>query len=106
MRQIRISDEVWNAIAERGGFGETEDDVLRRVFDLPAADASVHSSPRRPQRRRTFATRRMHTPRVDDGQLVVEFQDGKPWNGPSQRARPIRGRRTPSSRPSLMLATT
>lgn len=34
MRTIRISEEVWNAIAERGKFGESEDDVLRRVFNI------------------------------------------------------------------------
>jgi len=35
MRTIEISDEVWQAIADRGKFGETEEDVLRRVFRLP-----------------------------------------------------------------------
>jgi len=35
MRTIRISEEVWQAIASRGKFGETEDDVLKRVFELP-----------------------------------------------------------------------
>jgi len=39
MRTVRISDEVWAKIAERGKFGETEDDVLRRVFKLPPAGA-------------------------------------------------------------------
>ena len=34
MRTVRISDEVWNAIAQRGKFGETPDDVLRRVFNI------------------------------------------------------------------------
>lgn len=29
-----VSDEVWNEIAKRGKFGETEDIVLRRVLDL------------------------------------------------------------------------
>lgn len=38
MRSIRVSEDVWAAIAERGKFGETEDDVLRRVFDLPPAN--------------------------------------------------------------------
>lgn len=33
-KKIKISDEVWAAIAERGKFGETEDTVLRRVFGL------------------------------------------------------------------------
>ena len=34
MKTIRISDEVWSAMAEVGKFGETPDDVLRRVFKL------------------------------------------------------------------------
>lgn len=34
MRKIKVSEEVWNEIATRGKFGETEDDVLRRVFNL------------------------------------------------------------------------
>ena len=36
MRNIRISEEVWQAIAKEGKFGETEEDVLRRVFKLPS----------------------------------------------------------------------
>jgi len=36
MYTITISEPVWQAIASRGKFGETEDDVLRRVFNLPA----------------------------------------------------------------------
>jgi hypothetical protein len=35
MRTIQVSAPVWEAIAERGRFGETEDDVLRRVFAIP-----------------------------------------------------------------------
>lgn len=69
MRTIRISDEVWEAIAARGNFGETPDDVLRRVF---------HLTPRNPNRRQ--ARRRMTT-RIDDGHLSVSFADGpeKTW---------------------------
>lgn len=36
MHTITISEPVWKAIASRGKFGETEDDVLRRMFKLPA----------------------------------------------------------------------
>ena len=36
MHTITISEPVWQAIASRGKFGETEDDVLRRVFNLAA----------------------------------------------------------------------
>ncbi len=37
MKKISISEEVWNEIAKRGNFGETEDTVLRRIFELPGA---------------------------------------------------------------------
>ncbi len=40
MRNIRISEEVWKEIANRGKFGETEDDVLRRVFGIEGYNAS------------------------------------------------------------------
>ena len=40
MPTIKVSDEVWEAIAERGKFGETEDDVLRRAFNLPPSPRS------------------------------------------------------------------
>lgn len=39
MRVIRISEEVWQAIAERGKFGETPNKVLERVFGLEKPEA-------------------------------------------------------------------
>lgn len=86
MRSIRISEEVWQAIASRGKFGETEDDVLRRVFELPpnSMHAGVqsttgigeHRSPRVPSApRRSFATQRM-TSFISQDQLHIEFQGG------------------------------
>lgn len=33
-KSIKISQEVWDEIAKRGSFGESEDTVLRRVFGL------------------------------------------------------------------------
>lgn len=71
MRTIRISDEVWNAIAQRGKFGETPDDVLRRVFAIDPVNKAT-------TRRRT-ATRRMSA-KVIDGKLSVAFA-----NGPEKR---------------------
>ena len=47
MRHIKLSEEVWQKIAERGQFGETEDDVLRRVFDLPQLAAEERHQRRR-----------------------------------------------------------
>ena len=83
MRTIRISDEVWLAIAHEGKFGETEDDVLRRVFEIPiksegspmtingrVQDRRNLSSPRR-----RFAEKRM-TPYIVGDKLHIEFEDG------------------------------
>jgi hypothetical protein len=89
MRSIRISEEVWQEVAARGRFGETEDDVLRRIFDLPnngthngrqassgsedQRTPSAQSSPRiirAKKRLRSF---------VAEGQLHVGF-----YNGPTQ----------------------
>lgn len=69
MRTIRISDEVWNKIAEQGKFGETEDDVLRRVFKIPGKSEAG------PKKKR-FATDRM-TVKIQDNQLIISFVSGK-----------------------------
>lgn len=89
MRTIRVSDAVWNAIAERGKFGEVEDDVLRRVFDLPSRNEAERSpvlNGRRGRGRRRYATKRMSS-RVQNNQLVVEFvEDGiaQDWKLPDR----------------------
>ena len=93
MRTIRVSDEVWDEIAKRGKFGETEDDVLRRVFGLgnnvrgANAMLAAQSKPQRPtaRPRRRYATIRMHAG-VHRGQFVVSFEDGKEnrWPLPSR----------------------
>lgn len=79
MRSIRISDEVWDEIAKRGKFGETEDDALRRVFGLNG-DAEEHKPPttfaKSTRRRGHFATNRMHAG-VHNGHLVVSFESGE-----------------------------
>lgn len=36
-RSAMLSDAVWDEIAKHGNFGESEDDVLRRILDLPEA---------------------------------------------------------------------
>jgi len=79
MKMIRVSDEVWQAIAARGKFGETEDDVLRRVFGLGEAQVKVAAG-RRGRGNRRFATKRM-SQTVNNGRLIVEFDDGprKEW---------------------------
>jgi hypothetical protein len=60
MRRIEISDEVWLEIAQRGKFGETEDDVLARVFKIPRND-SEHREALGMSTRNSFATERMRT---------------------------------------------
>ncbi len=78
MRTIRITEEVWREIAARGVFGETEDDVLRRVFKLekaPMSEAALKSG-RRGRGDRRYATKRMSA-RTSNGQFIVEFvEDG------------------------------
>jgi negative regulator of replication initiation len=83
MRNIRISEEVWQAIAREGKFGETEEDVLRRAFKLPAISTHDHDQANSDRgrrlrvsgRRRSFATKRM-TSFINKNQLYIEFQDG------------------------------
>jgi hypothetical protein len=96
MRTIEVSNEVWQAIAARGKFGETEDDVLRRVFQLPARAEKTPLLPggngerpltRRPSSvpRRVRAGQRMSS-YIGNGQLHVSFADGasQSWPLPAQ----------------------
>jgi len=95
MRTIEISDEVWQAIAAQGKFGETEDDVLRHVFNLPTRTEQAwtpskgngeHPRTRRPSAvpRRSFATQRMSS-YINNGQLHVSFAGGasRSWSLPA-----------------------
>ncbi len=80
MRNIRISDEVWDAIAKEGKFRETEDDVLRRVFKIPKRTKQGKTS------RQRLATRPM-SEQIIGGKLVVLFKDdhtSKNWPLPQQ----------------------
>lgn len=38
IKRIAISDYLWDEIAKNGQFGESEDDVLRRMLGLPDAE--------------------------------------------------------------------
>lgn len=99
MRSINVSLQVWQAIADKGKFGESEDDVLRRVFGLPAltetraapspsnssegrALASVRSNP---GQRQSFATNRMSS-YISGNELRVAFASGpsNSWKLPSK----------------------
>lgn len=79
MKTIRISDEVWNAIAAQGKFGETEDDVLRRVFKIGtnagAPDGTATNVKQYGWKERR-ATDRM-TQTVEGNKLVLEFDGGE-----------------------------
>ncbi len=90
MRTIRVSEEVWQVIANHGKFGETEDDVLHRLLKLPPqvstetlSKPSDTSAGRLP--RRSFATQRLSS-NIDNNQLHVTFQDGaaRSWPLPSR----------------------
>jgi hypothetical protein len=84
MKTIRISNAVWAAIAERGKFGETEDDVLRRVFEIPSGvDNNRPTKSNDPQGR--GSPRHSVLPmssQVEGACLSVTFRDGhaKDWN--------------------------
>lgn len=87
VRMIRITDDVWRAIAARGMFGETEDDVLRRVFELeePAMKVRSIGPGRRGRGDKRYATKRMSAG-VSDKQFIVEFEDGarQQWSLPEK----------------------
>ena len=84
MKTVKISDEVWNEIAKKGKFGETEDDVLRRIFDLKVEAQKNLTPPARSSRQR-IATKRLSS-KVENGKLYVEFADGdsREWTLPSK----------------------
>lgn len=88
MKSISVSLPVWEAIASRGKFGETEDDVLRRVFGLsgstaePATKATpAHRESNGP--RRSFATDKLSS-YISGNELRVAFASGasKSWKLP------------------------
>ena len=79
MRTIRISSEVWEALAKVGRFGETPDQVLRRVFQVGDNSRTAGLQKRR------IATKRM-TREVNDGKFIVGFADGasRSWSLPEK----------------------
>jgi hypothetical protein len=80
MRKISISDEVYGAIATRGKFGETEDDVLRRVFEIAEDSAEPVPSSRRTFRRRVLSERTMSVriePSDGSNVLWIGFEGGQ-----------------------------
>ena len=92
MRKIEVSEEVWEAIAARGKFGEKEDDVLRRVFELSANSSSQTHHGRWSnqesivsEQRATYATKRQSS-YIEDNHLHVSFQGGPShsWSLPAR----------------------
>jgi len=79
MRTIRISTEVWDAIAKVGKFGETPDHVLRRVFKVEGKARSSGLQKRR------IATTKMSR-EVNGQEFTVRFADGtsKSWSLPKR----------------------
>lgn len=95
MKTIRLSDEVWNAIAAKGKFGETEDDVLRRVFEIKKSNQAVvvtaKPATRETQGNRTFGWKERRAEvkmyqTVEGNKLILEFETGQrnEWALPSK----------------------
>lgn len=77
MRTIRISEEVWQAIAGRGKFGETENDVLERIFEIQKEEPmQIQRRTDHVAKRNQFATIRMHA-EVRSNFLHVSFEHGR-----------------------------
>ena len=88
MKSISVSLPVWEAIASRGKFGETEDDVLRRVFGLSGKKAepgakTTNAAKSESGPRRSFATDKLSS-YISGNELRVEFASGpsKSWKLP------------------------
>jgi hypothetical protein len=92
-RTVSITDEVYAYIAERGRFGESTDDVLRRLFSInneatpteAPSGARVHQSS--PRARQRLADRRLSAT-VSDGFLRLAFAGGPEdkWQLPASDA--------------------
>ena len=79
MRTIRISEEVWNEIANRGIFGETPDIVLRRVFGVDKTSDDEQKIKRnvsmKNRRKAIYATDPL-TARVEGNTAIMSFASG------------------------------
>lgn len=98
-RTVTVSEEVYDYIAERGRFGESVDDVLRRIFSIDTDAPSVTGAAaaarrpgeptavRRSGSRQRLAQRRLSAS-VADGFLRLVFAAGpeERWRLPAQDA--------------------
>lgn len=66
-KTIRVDGDVYQQISIEGKFGETANDVLRRILQLKEAAP--------PKERRRLSARRMSS-KVENGALVVGFAEG------------------------------
>jgi hypothetical protein len=89
VQTIKIGERVWNAIKTEGKFGETADDVLRRLLKLDDSDearaqGSADEGERRWKERR--AKVRM-TQKIENGELVLRFDSGQTgrWKLPANK---------------------
>jgi len=69
MKTVRVSADVWNVVEETGKFGETPDDVLRRLLGLPAKTNMAVDAEAKPDK---------ISARVRDRVLRVALEDGVP----------------------------
>jgi hypothetical protein len=76
MKSIRISDEVWAEIARRGKFGETEEDVLRRIFGLSEGNSEEIIFSKSSQTRGHYATDRLSAG-ISGNKYVLKFASGQ-----------------------------
>lgn len=80
MRTIKISDEVWDVLAKDGKFGETADDVLRRLLKVDHINNGPPIKPRAWKERR--ATVRMTQNNCRNNELVLRFENGATFRQP------------------------
>jgi negative regulator of replication initiation len=79
MKMIRISEDVWAAIAAQGKFGETEDDVLRRVLKISPNNFQSKGTSANAQKQYGWKERRATdrmTQTVKGNKLILEFDSG------------------------------
>jgi negative regulator of replication initiation len=84
MKTIKISQAVWDAIANKGKFGETENDVLERIFEIKKEETVMIPHCQNSYQRKPFATRKMSAD-IHNNLLSIQFQDGpsKNWKLPA-----------------------
>ena len=84
MKTIRISQAVWDAIANQGKFGETENDVLERIFKIKKEEITMIPHRETSYQRKPFATQRMSAD-VHNKIFSIQFQNGpsKNWKLPT-----------------------